>query len=229
MGLADQIGEALEMESNGELLRLRKQRDSYANQNVRLQTKLDELEKALSFVDLVDGLSVKPPMWLAPAKPKSHAATLVVMLSDTHFDEVVNPEEMEGLNAYNREIAMMRLEKWTQNVIKMARHYLSGVNYDGVVLILGGDIFSGDIHEELALTNEDTMIGSLLFWAEQVSAAVELLATEFKKCHVVSVVGNHGRTTRKPRMKQRVKTNFDWLLLSLNLLMRSYRFMTTGI
>jgi hypothetical protein len=84
------------------------------------------------------------------------------MLSDTHFDEVVNPDEMEGLNAYNREIAMMRLEKWTQNVIKMARHYLSGVNYDGVVLILGGDIFSGDIHEELALTNEDTMIGSLV-------------------------------------------------------------------
>jgi len=201
MSLGDQISEALEMENNGEMLRLRKQRDSYANQNVRLQTKLDELEKALSFVDQVDGLSVQPPIWLAPAKPKSHAATLVVMLSDTHFDEVVNPEEMEGLNAYNREIAMMRLEKWTQNVIKLARHYLSGVNYDGVVLILGGDIFSGDIHEELALTNEDTMIGSLLFWAEQVSAAVELLATEFKKCHVVSVVGNHGRTTRKPRMK----------------------------
>jgi hypothetical protein len=166
MGLGDQISEALEAENNGELLRLRKQRDSYANQNVRLQTKLDELERALSVVDQVDGLTVQPPVWLAPAKPKSHAATLVVMLSDTHFDEVVNPEEMEGLNAYNREIAMMRLEKWTQNVIKMARHYLAGVEYDGVVLILGGDIFSGDIHEELALTNEDTMIGSLLFWAE---------------------------------------------------------------
>jgi hypothetical protein len=215
MGLGDQINEALEAESNGELLRLRKQRDTYANQNVRLQTKLDELEKALSVVDQVDGLSVKPPIWLAPAKPKTHAATLVVMLSDTHFDEVVNPEEMEGLNAYNREIAVMRLERWTQNVIKLSRHYLSGVSYDGVVVILGGDIFSGDIHEELALTNEDTMIGSLLFWAEQVSAAVELLATEFKKCHVVSVVGNHGRTTRKPRMKQRVKTNFDWLLAKM--------------
>jgi hypothetical protein len=91
MGLGDQINEALEAESNGELLRLRKQRDSYANQNVRLQTKLDELERALSVVDQVDGLSVQPPIWLAPAKPKAHAATLVVMLSDTHFDEVVNP------------------------------------------------------------------------------------------------------------------------------------------
>ena len=47
MGLGDEISEALELENNSELLRLRKQRDSYANQNVRLQTKLDELEKAL--------------------------------------------------------------------------------------------------------------------------------------------------------------------------------------
>ena len=94
MGLGDQINEALEAENNGELLRLRKQRDSYANQNVRLQTKLDELERALSVVDQVNGLSVQPPVWLAPVKPKAHAATLVVMLSDTHFDEVVNPDEM---------------------------------------------------------------------------------------------------------------------------------------
>jgi len=36
MSLGDQINEALEVESNGELLRLRKQRDSYANQNVIL-------------------------------------------------------------------------------------------------------------------------------------------------------------------------------------------------
>ena len=109
----------------------------------------------------------------------------------------------------------MRLEKWAQNVVKLSRHYLSGVSYDGVVVILGGDIFTGDIHEELALTNEDTMIGSLLFWSEQVAAAIQLLTDEFKKCYVVSVVGNHGRTTRKPRMKQRVKTNFDYLLAKM--------------
>ena len=213
MSLKDELGKQSEVDTD--LVRIRKQRDSFANQNARLQNKIDELERVLSVVDEVDGLSVQPPTWLAPAKPKRSAATLVVMLSDTHFDEVVNPEEMEGLNAYNRQIAVMRLEKWSQNVIKLARHYLAGVDYDGVVLILGGDIFSGDIHEELHDTNADTMLGSLLFWAEQVSAAVDLLATEFGKIHVASVVGNHGRMTRKPRMKQRVKTNFDWLLAKM--------------
>lgn len=194
---------------------MRRQRDQYARQNLQLKERIGELENVLGIVERVESSDLQPPVWLAPAKPKNSAATLVVMLSDTHFDEVVNPDEMEGLNAYNREIAVMRLERWTQNVIKLARHYLSGVNYDGVVVILGGDIFTGDIHEELSITNEDTMIGSLLYWSEQLSAAIDLLAKEFKKCHVVSVVGNHGRTTRKPRMKQRVRTNFDWLLAKM--------------
>jgi len=94
----------------------------------------------------------------------------------------------------------------------MSRDYLSGVTYDGCVLILGGDIFSGDIHEELAQTNEDSILGSLMYWSEQMCAAIDLLANEFGKVHVASVVGNHGRMTRKPRMKLRVRTNFDWLI-----------------
>jgi len=212
MSLKDDLQSEQQTQFETELVRLRKQRDSFANQNARLTTQLESVERCLQIVDRAEGTAINPPAWLVPTKPKLSAATLVVILSDTHFDEVVNIDEMEGLNCYNREIAVMRLEKWAQNVIKLSRHYLSGVSYDGIVVILGGDIFTGDIHEELALTNEDTMIGSLLFWSEQVAAALQLLTDEFGECFVTSVVGNHGRTTRKPRMKQRVKTNFDYLL-----------------
>jgi hypothetical protein len=215
MSLKDDINENNESPERLELIKIRKQRDTLANQNIRLTEKLEQVERSLTIVNTVQDSDIEPPHWLVPSNPRKSAATLVVMLSDTHFDEVVNPDEMEGLNAYNRDIAVMRLERWAQNVIKLARHYMSGVHYDGIVIILGGDIFTGDIHEELALTNEDTMIGSLLFWSEQLAAAIDLLTTEFKKCHVVSVVGNHGRTTRKPRMKQRVRTNFDWLLAKM--------------
>jgi hypothetical protein len=89
------------------------------------------------------------------------------------------------------------------------------MSYDGVVLMLGGDMFSGDIHEELSQTNADTMLGSLLHWSEQIGAAIERLADEFGKVHVPAVPGNHGRTTRKPRAKLRARTNFDWLLAKM--------------
>ena len=213
MGLTDDINE--ESSAQSEHHRVKRQRDSAVAEAARLKEQLEQAHRALYVVESVEGAALQPPKWLAPAKPKSNAVTLVLMLSDMHFDEVVLPEEVDGLNAYNRHIATLRLEKWSQNVIKMARHYLAGVTYDGVVLLLGGDTFSGDIHEELTETNEDTMLGSLLYWAEQISAAVALLADEFGKVHVAAVPGNHGRTSRKPRAKLRARTNFDWLLAKM--------------
>lgn len=195
-----------------ELESLRKGKRQDAATIQKLSEELSSIAKTLEASETILSANLHPPKWLSPAKPKKSSATLVVMLSDTHFDEVVVPDEVDGLNAYNRTIATQRLKKWSQNVIKVSRHYLSGMTYDGVVVILGGDIFSGDIHEELSDTNADTMLSSLLYWSEQLCASIGLLAEEFGKVHVASVVGNHGRTTRKPRMKLRVKTNYDWLV-----------------
>jgi len=137
------------------------------------------------------------------------------MLSDCHFDEVVRPAEVDGTNAYNRSIAERRLKVWAEKVHELAHVRLAGHEWDGLVLMLGGDLFSGDIHDELRETNEDTSLGSLLHWSEQLCAAVALLADSFGKVHVPAVPGNHGRTTRKPRAKLRARTNFDWLLAKM--------------
>ena len=163
MSLRDEIEAESNLNAGAALVKIRRERDSAVKEVARLRAALETSERALSLVSAAEGAELQPPEWMTPAKPKISAATLVVMLSDTHFDEVVKPEEMEGLNAYNREIAVIRLERWAQNVVKLARHYLAGVKYDGIVLLLGGDIFSGDIHEELKETNADTMLGSLLF------------------------------------------------------------------
>jgi len=215
MSLYDEVNDEMQNDERSEVIKLRRQRDSAQNELVRVQQQLELAQRALFIVESAEGASLEPPQWLSPKAPKQSSATLVVMLSDTHFDEVVNPDEMEGLNAYNREIAVLRLQKWCENVIKLSRHYLSGVTYDGVVVLLGGDIFTGEIHEELTQTNDAPILDSLLFWSEQVAGAIDLFAKEFKKVHVVSVVGNHGRMTRKPRMKLRVKTNFDWLIAKM--------------
>jgi hypothetical protein len=199
--------------SEFDLALIRKQRDAAKAEAALLTERIDQLERSLDFVESATVATLNPPAWMKPtASGRKKHATLVLLLSDTHFDEVVIPEEIGNLNAYNRQIAKMRLEEWSANAIKMARHHLSGMTYDGVVIMLGGDIFSGDIHEELAQTNETSMLDSLLYWSEQICAALLLFADEFGKVHVPCVVGNHGRMSRKPRMKLRAKTNFDWLL-----------------
>ena len=215
MTLSDDL-EAAQPANRQDIARIRRERDHAENENLRLQTRLDELEKALELVETATTSTLTPPKWLAaPPSKRSKRATLLLLLSDTHFDEVVQPDEVAGLNAYNRRIAEIRLRTWTENSIKVARHYLAGVTYDGVVVMLGGDIFSGDIHDELAQTNEDTILGSLLHWSEQIVAALTCLADDFGKVHVAAVMGNHGRMSRKPRAKLRARTNFDWLLAKM--------------
>lgn len=209
-GLADA---APAIESRIDVERARRQRDQAQAALVRSEAENEQLRRALGFIDAATSTPLDPPKWLAPAPPKAgKRATLVLLLSDMHFDEVVRPEEVGDLNAYNRKIAELRLQTWCANAVKVARHYLAGVTYDGVVLMLGGDTFSGDIHEELSQTNEDTVLGSLLHWSAQLAAVVDRLADEFGKVHVAAVPGNHGRLTRKPRAKLRARTNLDWLL-----------------
>lgn len=198
-----------------EVNKLRRQRDSAIQQQLSTEKTVESLRRALDVVETVEGARIEPPAWLTKTSSAKNNATVVAMLSDTHFDEVVDADEMDGLNKYDRKIATQRLELWTQNVIHLTGNYLSGVNYDGLVLMLGGDIFSGDIHEELAQTNEDSMLGSLLYWSEQIAAAINLFGQEFKKVHVMAVPGNHGRMSRKPRAKLRARTNFDWLLCKM--------------
>jgi len=171
------------------------------------------LERELGVLSKI-GTRPQPPKWLSsPPKSKTkHHATPWLMLSDLHLDEVVNPAEMHHVNAYDREIAKLRLYETARRFVNVTRDYWTGLTYDGAVVALGGDMFSGDIHEELTATNEDTVLGSLDYWLDHLAAVIGMLADEFGNIHVPVVVGNHGRRTRKPRAKLRARDNFDWFL-----------------
>ena len=183
----------------------------------RISKERDALERQLALIERLEEAKPTRPDWLAPPKAKGalHRATLCLLLTDTHFDEVVDPGEVDGLNAYNRAIAELRLRRAIERTILMARTYMSGVQYDGVMLFLGGDIFSGNIHEELARTNADTLFGSILHWLGPMGSAIGMLADEFQRVHLAVTPGNHGRMTRKPIAKHRATDNLDWLFYNL--------------
>ena len=181
---------------------------------LRLATRrLTELEEHISINEAFLTAKANPPKWLTPRRAlKTNHATVCAMLSDMHFDEVVNPVEVNGLNAYNRKIAEARLKRFFDKVVSIPRDQFSGLDYEGVVLFWAGDMITGDIHEELKETNEDTILGTCLHWSEQLAAGLDMLASEFGNVHIASVCGNHGRRTRRERAKLRARDNFDWLL-----------------
>lgn len=186
-----------------------------ADLTAQLKAAKDERNRAERELAVMAGLDRRrrsePPKWLtSPPKAKTHRGTPWLLLSDLHLDEVVDPAQIGGVNKYDRPIAELRLRAVVEQTVKICRDYWTGVTYDGVVVPLAGDLYAGDIHDELKHTNADVIMGSVLHWSEQLAAALTLLADEFGKVHVPVVVGNHGRTTRKPMAKFRARTNWDW-------------------
>ena len=162
------------------------------------------------------------PEWVhVPKSGRPKQGMPVLHLSDAHFDEVVDPKQVNWLNCYNRKIATARLRRFFEKSITLCDEYLKGVNYPGVVLAVSGDMFSGQIHEELKETNEDALCGSFAYWIDPMYAGIRMLAERFGRVHVVSVTGNHPRLSIKPRAKGGVRDYFDWLLATM--LQRDFR------
>ena len=155
-----------------------------------------------------------PPKWASKKTSRKLKGIPTLFLSDWHWGEVVNPEEVNQLNEYNVEIAEKRSKKC---FLEFDRIFFEETNreWDGLVILLGGDMVSGDIHEELAITNEKPILDCILDCSKAISAGIELLSSKIENIMVFGVVGNHGRSTKKPRFKQRVVTNYDWMIYSL--------------
>lgn len=184
-----------------------------AARNHDLETENADLRRRVALLTSLDGITLRPPKWALPFRKKGelHHAIPTLMLSDWHFDEVVNADEMGGVNEYNREIAVERFKYVMKGAISETRKR-PDLKYDGIYLIFNGDMFSGNIHDELRRTNEDTILGSIDFWADHVIAFIAGIKEEFGTVHVVFEYGNHGRNREKPHFKQAARDNFDWLL-----------------
>ena len=158
----------------------------------------------------------KIPEWtLKPPTKAKGPGVPTLFCSDWHWGEVVDPNQIALKNAFNPRIARERARSLIENTIDLLFNHVVNPDYPGIVLVLGGDMFSGDIHEELAESNEQSTMESLLDLYGVLIWAIEELLKHFPKIFIPCVTGNHGRNTRKPRHKNRVYTNFDWLLYQL--------------
>ena len=95
------IAAADALAADAQIARLRAERDSYRG---RYKAALAAIEAERGRGDMLAGLSNIKPTRTALAGRKQgakHAATVVVMLSDWHCEELVDPATVNFRNAYN--------------------------------------------------------------------------------------------------------------------------------
>jgi hypothetical protein len=183
----------------------------------KLNKALDDGHERSEFDNLMNRALCRPvviPSWTQkfPAKRgKVHRVMAKTKCSDWHLGEEIRPQEVRWLNGYNPAIADRRLERYFERVLRLSFDYVKGFEYTGVVVSMLGDMVSGDIHEELRMTNSLPTMTTVLRYVPRVAAGLKLFAHHFKKVWVVVTVGNHGRDREKIIFKGRVERNYDWL------------------
>lgn len=180
-----------------------------------LQKEADTAELIRTEIYKLASRTPEPPAWLVQDRvstPKVNASVPMTIWSDWHYGEVVRPEEVGGVNSFNAEIAKQRITALVDTTIDLCFNHAgrATANYPGIVVALGGDMISGDLHEELFATNDRTTQQCINDLTDILASALETLADTFSKVFVPCVVGNHGRSSRKPRMKGRVYTSHEW-------------------
>jgi hypothetical protein len=177
-----------------------------------------QLAQAEALRQHVFGLAepLEPLSFDLPPNRHAEAETIVVMLSDIQYGEVVDLMAMDGVNSYNLEIANGRIERFFASAVALATRHWSGPPPARLILILGGDMVSGDIHDELIRTNELAALPAVRQLARHIIAGIQLLLKQLPcAIDVISVPGNHGRTTMKPQSKQYTEHSYDTLLADM--------------
>ena len=103
-----------------QLSKVRTERDVLKAQVWECEVDLDQAEIRSQLFTQLAGHTYKSPTWLT-RKPKKSSGVVCTILSDTHFDEVVRPEEIGYRNEYNRKIAVERLKTNFQKVIILTK------------------------------------------------------------------------------------------------------------
>lgn len=138
--------------------------------------------------------------------------SVILHLSDVHYGESVFLDQMDGLNKYDAAIAKARLGRFFNKAASLCTEHWSGAPPEEIVLCLGGDLISGNIHAELAETNAPAVPATVREVAELIAGGILTLRQRVGcPVRVYSVPGNHGRLTIKPQSKGRAAMSLDLL------------------
>lgn len=164
--------------------------------------------RALS-AELYDSPQAAPKWSVKVPAHKDSPGVPVLMLSDWHIGETVDPAQVHGSNEFNAEVADRRVKAVIDRALLLAFHHVKTPEYPGIVVVLGGDFVSGWLHEELFRSDWCAPTQATNWCVSRLHAALARLAEAFGKVHCVCVPGNHGRLTRKPMAKGGATACFD--------------------
>jgi hypothetical protein len=175
-----------------------------------------QIELARQISESVKALTPIDPILYTPKNPSQSEVALVENLSDLHVGELIRPAETGGFGAFNYSIAQKRMKVHEENILNWTFVNRLGYNIPDLHIFGIGDYISGDIHQELLVTNEFPLPGQVARAASLIAHHIRNLAPHFRSVTFHGVgADNHGRLQKKPQAKQKAANNMSFLVHSL--------------
>lgn len=135
----------------------------------------------------------------------------ILNISDCHAGERVSPIDTLGLGGYNFDIFVWRVEQIYKTLAKLHATCLQRTP-SKLWVLFNGDIVSGEIHDELARTNDAPITMVVAETAFVFAQLLRDLSAMFPTIEVVCVAAsNHPRLAQKPAYKNKWN-NWDYLV-----------------
>jgi hypothetical protein len=182
-----------------------------------LLTDYNEIKSAFEFVSQVP-LGQLSPINIIHTKTKAREESVSwALASDWHVFETVRPEEVNGVNEYNPDIATARIENFFEGVVRWSDIHRRGTIIKRLLLSLLGDLITGWLHDDQRENNAGTPPEECLFLLDHLVGGIDYLLEKgkFDVIEIDCVPGNHGRITDRKRHSGRIKLTYEWLLFKI--------------
>ncbi len=137
-------------------------------------------------------------------------------ITDSHMGSVQEADEIEHFNEFSPEICEKRNLGFTKRFIDWVSLHRGVYNIKNCHVIMTGDLISGDIHDELRVTNAFPAPEQVVRAAQIHTQQIALLAPYFEKVTVDFLTeDNHSRLTKKPQAKEAGLNSYGYLVAKL--------------
>lgn len=175
---------------------------------------MDEVERLRTEVQAFEKIKPVNTFTIKPKKDSSTGeATVVVLASDWHFEERVDPDTINGLNTHNLDIAHKRAVEFFQATLRLTQILQKDTRIDNLVLALLGDFITGDIHEEMLETAQLEPALAIIEVQKVLTSGIQFLLDNSElnliiPCHS----GNHARTTKEHRHATEAGHSLEYIM-----------------
>jgi hypothetical protein len=207
--VAADVASASRLATDAEIARLRSE---LADAKGRYKAALQAIDAERARADAIAGLTGIEAVRqkdVSKTVRKKHDATMVVLLSDIHAEERVDPDTVNGLNDYSLDVCDKRMSELMERFAVLLEHERRLAKIDRVVVWLGGDFISGHIHDDTAELAQLAPLTATRWIGARLRGFLDAVSENAKEVIVATNSGNHGRSTEKLRIGTELEHSFE--------------------